>query len=414
MLISLSTADGVESHSATKAVIASSKLVFGTKGEAIVKRMEELVKIKELDTSKIDYVLDQIKTSTDADLQKWKATASGKATITSVRALVSAKSLVQVINALRSIKVPRAATQTGLKGTSAPVAKTKTPVKGGLSIHTFQQMYELFQRDDNDEYKCAKRIAKMAGVAKIPKSAIGGWTGNEDNEELYFFAPQANGPVDAVIISETSSMARSLKDMKGKGGVTVAVVHVRDHIENLLYGNARTRKATQLGKFANFDEAMAAFLGAIPTVLTAKRPAAKTSTKAKPSKSISQAVPSYANLYDALMVGGDGNNELALYKAMGLRAPSSTIEATIANFGGDEDCIFVINDKYRMGVVVGKTSLMVDEIKQARGKGAYTVATFTNGDDLPSDLPKSAFKQQGVFKTWDAAYAAFFNIVENM
>jgi len=129
----------VESNSATKAVLASAKIVFGAKGEAIVKRMEEMVKVKELDTSKIDYILDQIKTSSDEELLKWKKTASGKATITSARALVSAKSLIQVINALRSIKVPRVATQTGLKGTSAPTAKTRTPVKAEHASRTNTQ-----------------------------------------------------------------------------------------------------------------------------------------------------------------------------------------------------------------------------------------------------------------------------------
>ncbi|QQO90322.1 hypothetical protein pEaSNUABM5_00180 [Erwinia phage pEa_SNUABM_5] len=129
----------VESTSATQAVIASAKLVFGVKGEAIVKRMEEMVKVKELDTSKIDYILDQIKTSTDDELRKWKATASGKATITSARALVSAKSLVQVINALRGIKVPRVATKTGVKGTAGVVAKTRTPTKPVVAQRTDTQ-----------------------------------------------------------------------------------------------------------------------------------------------------------------------------------------------------------------------------------------------------------------------------------
>lgn len=129
----------VESNSATKAVLASAKIVFGAKGEAIVKRMEEMVKVKELDTSKIDYILDQIKTSSDEELLKWKKTASGKATITSARALVSAKSLVQVINALRSIKVPRVAAKTGVKGTAGVVAKRRTPTKPVVSQRTNTQ-----------------------------------------------------------------------------------------------------------------------------------------------------------------------------------------------------------------------------------------------------------------------------------
>ena len=137
--ITLNLDEGVDSTSATKAVLASAKLVFGTKSDAIVKRLEELVKIKELDTSKIDYVLDQIKTSQDADLQKWKTTVAGKNAIAGCRALVSAKSLVQVINALRSFKVPRVATQVGLKGTATPTAKTKTPGKPVVATRTDTQ-----------------------------------------------------------------------------------------------------------------------------------------------------------------------------------------------------------------------------------------------------------------------------------
>lgn len=138
-LINLSLTGVEASTSATKATIENAKMVLGAKGEAIVKRMEELVKIKELDTAKIEYVLDQIKTGTEADLQKWKTSAGGKTTIKGVRALVSAKSLVQVINALRAIKVPRVATKTGVKGTAGVVAKTRTPTKPVVAQRTDTQ-----------------------------------------------------------------------------------------------------------------------------------------------------------------------------------------------------------------------------------------------------------------------------------
>lgn len=131
---------GIEdSTSATKAVLASAKVMFGPKGDAIVTRMEQMVKIKELDTSRIDYVLDMIKTKNDDELRKWKATAQGKSIITSARALVTAKSLVQVINILRQIKVPKTVTQTGVKGTAGVVAKTRTPTKPVVAQRTDTQ-----------------------------------------------------------------------------------------------------------------------------------------------------------------------------------------------------------------------------------------------------------------------------------
>ncbi|AQT28648.1 hypothetical protein YOLOSWAG_169 [Erwinia phage vB_EamM_Yoloswag] len=137
-LINLNLNTGVASTSATKAQVALAKELFGTKGEAIVKRLEDLHKIKELNTdTKVLPVLDLLKTDS-AQVAAFKKTAGGKSTITGVRALVQAKTLVQIVNALRQIKAPRAS-KTGLKGTATPTARTKTPGKPVVAARTNTQ-----------------------------------------------------------------------------------------------------------------------------------------------------------------------------------------------------------------------------------------------------------------------------------
>lgn len=120
-LITMKDTDEVPSVSAVnKTQQANGAILFGKNATVILKRLAELIKIKELDTSKLEAILDVL---ADADATTALAKkAAGKNLVTAVKNLYKAKTLVATINALRAIKIKPTA------GNITP-AKTTRPVR---------------------------------------------------------------------------------------------------------------------------------------------------------------------------------------------------------------------------------------------------------------------------------------------
>ncbi|EBY9527618.1 hypothetical protein D5P86_01385 [Salmonella enterica subsp. enterica serovar Infantis] len=120
-LITMKDTGEVPSVSAvTKTQQANGAILFGKNATVILKRLGELIKIKELDTSKLEAILDVL---ADADATTALAKkAAGKNLVTAVKNLYKAKTLVATINALRAIKIKPTA------GNITP-AKTTRPVR---------------------------------------------------------------------------------------------------------------------------------------------------------------------------------------------------------------------------------------------------------------------------------------------
>lgn len=99
---------------------ANAAILFGKNAAVLIKRLDELVKVKELDTAKIEAILDMLndEDATTAYAKK----AAGKNLATAVKNLYKAKTLVATINALRAIKIKPTA------GNITP-AKTTRPVR---------------------------------------------------------------------------------------------------------------------------------------------------------------------------------------------------------------------------------------------------------------------------------------------
>lgn len=111
----------VSVSAANKKQIANAEILFGKNAKLIVKKIDELVKIKELDTSKLSAVLDLLN---DADATTaFAKKAAGKSLVTAMKNLYKAKTLVAVINGIRAIKMKPVAIQQ-----NAP-AKTTRPVR---------------------------------------------------------------------------------------------------------------------------------------------------------------------------------------------------------------------------------------------------------------------------------------------
>lgn len=100
----------IESTSATKRQLSNAKLLFGAKGEALIKTLEDLRKVKELDTKVLDHLFDVLaKDNGDSVLlTKYSKNAVGKKNIERLKLLPKQKTLLQVIGLLESLKVPKA------------------------------------------------------------------------------------------------------------------------------------------------------------------------------------------------------------------------------------------------------------------------------------------------------------------
>lgn len=110
---------------------ANAAILFGKNAAVLIKRLDELVKVKELDTAKIEAILDMLndEDATTAYAKK----AAGKNLVTAVKNLYKAKTLVATINALRAIKIkltdpnkvaavkPEKVAKTRVRGKEAPV-----------------------------------------------------------------------------------------------------------------------------------------------------------------------------------------------------------------------------------------------------------------------------------------------------
>lgn len=111
----------VSVSAANKKQVANAEILFGKNAKVLIKKIDELVKIKELDTAKLSAVLDLLN---DADATTaFAKKAAGKNLVTAVKNLYKAKTLVAVINGLRAIKIKPVAIQQ-----NAP-AKTTRPVR---------------------------------------------------------------------------------------------------------------------------------------------------------------------------------------------------------------------------------------------------------------------------------------------
>lgn len=121
----------VSISAATKAQVANAEILFGKNAKVLIKRIDELVKIKELDTSKLEAILDILK-DTEATTAFAKK-AAGKNAVTAIKNLYKAKTLVATINGLRAIKIkPVAIAQNAPAKTTRPVRANTVDANGKI------------------------------------------------------------------------------------------------------------------------------------------------------------------------------------------------------------------------------------------------------------------------------------------
>lgn len=126
----------------TKPQQANAAILFGKNATVILKRLDELVKIKELDTSKLEAILDLLKDA--AATEAYAKKAAGKSLVTAVRNLYKAKTLVATINALRAIKIKPTATNavasTGKRGAAKQISAVDQSAIGDVTVAGLRKM----------------------------------------------------------------------------------------------------------------------------------------------------------------------------------------------------------------------------------------------------------------------------------
>ncbi len=349
---------------------ANATILFGKNAQVLVKRIDELVKLRELDTSKLEAILDMLNDAqaTEAFAKK----AAGKTLVTAVKNLYKAKTLVATINGIRAIKIKPATV-------AAAPAKTTRPVKAKTVPATFAPMYSTLHTQNAHDYAedFIRSVEPVSGAGKFLHAS-----GKQ-------FSFQYKKLQVSVVMQQKGWLMTFIGDhLKKVKKVQIQLGELRS-IKNIIKLLA-TKDATDA------EISAAAKKG--------ERTAAELSLS---STSNASSAIGYDFLYDALMKGGDGENVRALFKVMQLPAPKRSVTATVANMGGDEDCILVMGADSKTGVVFGSSASMTGDIKQARGAGKFTVAKYDSSAGAPSDLPKSAFSQLGTFSDYQSAYQVF-------
>ncbi|QZE60088.1 hypothetical protein pEaSNUABM35_00171 [Erwinia phage pEa_SNUABM_35] len=150
----------VSISAATKAQVANADILFGKNAKVLIKRIDELTKIKELDTSKLEIILDILK-DTDATTAFAKK-AAGKSAVTAIKNLYKAKTLVATINALRAIKVkPEAA--------NATLGKPVRASKAVATTTTFSPAFSSLRSQNAQDYapEFIRAVEPVAGTGKF-------------------------------------------------------------------------------------------------------------------------------------------------------------------------------------------------------------------------------------------------------
>ncbi|ARW58814.1 hypothetical protein HOS33_gp174 [Erwinia phage vB_EamM_Y3] len=396
-LIKLGNLDGdvVESTSAvTKKQIETGAILFGRNSAIILKRLEELIKIKELETSKLSAIFDVI--ADEATATAFMKKASGKTLVTAVKNLYKAKTLVATINALRAIRIKVTA------GNITP-SKTTRPVKEDAAA---------VGKPTEKVKVVATRVDKNAALPKVDLATVTGRTMETINQaKIDAIAAQLSSATGLAFVghySETNGQSSPWTFEAQNPSAKYKSVSIDPPF------NSRTSKGAATWQISCVDKSGGIFVGQ-----DFKRPTAATLAKGiKGLISSGAAAKNSKKQYDMNMLfeqiqdttssergaHSDAKNLLSIF---GLKPKNSKTYAFEASYGGSEVAIGLNDSQAKSGVLFGKSNGFTDNLRDLKGSGMYTIVTWTrDGGELPTDLPMNHFKQQGVFKTYDEFYAA--------
>tara|TARA_Y100001963_G_C6770277_1_gene444527 strand:- start:866 stop:1609 length:744 start_codon:yes stop_codon:yes gene_type:complete len=122
-----------KSESATKTQQNNAKILFGSKGIAVLAKLETYSKEKVLNTAGIDAVLDMLKTKDTALLEKFADSKTGKTLAKNCKQLAAAKTFTAIMKNVKQIKVLKSFDKFGTVS-SEPSTRRSHSVKGFADI----------------------------------------------------------------------------------------------------------------------------------------------------------------------------------------------------------------------------------------------------------------------------------------
>lgn len=383
----------VSISAATKKQVANASILFGRNAAVFIKRIDELVKIKELDTSKLTAILDMLKDeeATTAYAKK----AAGKNLVTAMTALYKAKSLVATINGLRGLKIKPAAsnelapvpTKVTRAGSNGPTGATADKVTADR-VNKNAVLPKIDLRRIGPKFMSSVTQTQVDAIAAALTEATGlpfvgthtpsngqssDWTFYSYNPNSKFADVHIDPPYSFHEYESSDAWAIGATDKQGKIAIAPEL-----------------RKPTP----AAFAKAVGSLIGKAGKVTGSVKVKA---VKMMPYNDLENLV--YEDANDDVAAGH--RYAVKVFSKFGLKPKSKDVVISPTSYGGMEEAIVVHEFGAERGFMFGPSTKFVDNIKQLKGKGTYTLVSWTrDGGKLPNTLPKSRFKQHGIFKTY--------------
>lgn len=163
-----------KSESANKTQQNNAKILFGSKGVAVLAKLEGYAKEKMLDTAGIDALLDVLKTKDTALLEKFANSKTGKTLAKNCKQLAAAKSFTAIMKNVKQIKVLKSFDKFGAVPSKAPSSSNRStkPINPQSVIipNVSDLDYALLELDPKGE---SKKVGNYLGqVLEIPKGLI--------------------------------------------------------------------------------------------------------------------------------------------------------------------------------------------------------------------------------------------------
>lgn len=151
------------SLSATKKQSSNAKVLFGSKGQSILSSLEAAAKVKVLDTPAVDALLQWLKASDVAAVEKFASSASGKKLSQACAAFAKNKTFEGKLNALKAIKFKTPANKANSKATlpSANTLDVRGPMKVELDFVMSVDENGVFNLKDADTKEIYKDLQEF-------------------------------------------------------------------------------------------------------------------------------------------------------------------------------------------------------------------------------------------------------------
>lgn len=252
------------STSASKKQINSAKILFGSKGESIIKALEEASKSKFLATEQIDNLLAWLKQADEEAVQKYAGSAVGKKIVAPAKAYAANKSFDGKLKALAAIKFkaptargPKAGADIGSveKVGAKPSTKKKPEHETDLA-----PLFTAHDMGTDPSHPAVRKAFKQ--VFGVTSGAQGtGSIGSSNMDEGVYFERTKSKASTYLLYEVTSDLAREL----GLPASSKYVVYTDSYMQEGPF-DGNVDPVNKPKAFAQYKSAKAEFIKQIKTI----------------------------------------------------------------------------------------------------------------------------------------------------